>query len=135
MSNSPPPGLDLNENKGPSALEAVIVTRTLAFIATVLRFVARGVRGTPYWWDDWIILAGTVCRFMILSALVRCRLTVTQIILIPGLVIEITETNLGLGRHIWWMAEHETQKLNQSVKARPHSQLLKPFQNLSKWHI
>ena len=53
-------GVNLNQDAGPGALVADLVTRILAIIAVGLRFIARRRGGSKYWWDDWLILVAAV---------------------------------------------------------------------------
>ncbi|MCJ1405376.1 hypothetical protein MMC11_008603 [Xylographa trunciseda] len=91
-------GVDLSGNTGPSAISAEIATRTLAFIAVILRFVARRIGGSKYWWDDWAVLASAA-------------------IMVPGTVIEILETSLGTGRHISYIIQTSPENLVALSKA------------------
>ena len=51
-----PAGLDFGESVVTSNVTVEAVLRVMAFLAVILRFVARRVGRLNYWWDDWLIL-------------------------------------------------------------------------------
>jgi len=59
---------NLEANAGPTTLAALLVTRCLAIIVVGLRFFARRIGGSPYWWDDWFVLGAAVSSFLIMRA-------------------------------------------------------------------
>ncbi|KAF2202555.1 hypothetical protein GQ43DRAFT_340432, partial [Delitschia confertaspora ATCC 74209] len=96
---------DLNANRGPNALAADIAPRACAIVAVGLRIYARRIGGSRLLWDDWLIL-------------------VVAILFIPAIAVESVMVDLGLGRHIQWVAQNKPSGLPLYAKLAYFDQLI-----------
>ncbi|KAK1993927.1 hypothetical protein LX36DRAFT_752035 [Colletotrichum falcatum] len=79
----PPDGLDLGESRVYEVTSALTSTWSLAVVAICLRFLARRLRHTRPWPEDWIIIVSLVASSV--------HVYTTLGLMIPN----------GTGRHIW----------------------------------
>lgn len=56
----PPPATDLSASQVPRILGVNIAMFCLAVIAIILRFTARRLTHSVFWWDDWLMLPAIV---------------------------------------------------------------------------
>lgn len=59
-SASPPPGVDLTDNRGPEIIAVTVGTWAIAVVFAALRVVSRKVKRNSLWIDDWLIMVSLV---------------------------------------------------------------------------
>ena len=80
---TPPPSLDLTDNRVPSIFFANVFTFSLALIVVFLRFVSRRLSHLPFGWDDYLMLPAVAAAAVVFFT------------------DSIYMVNNGLGKHIY----------------------------------
>ena len=73
MSTPIPPGVDLNDNKGPQLIRSVIACCVLSGLALVGRLAARKIQKSNFKASDYLVAVGLIGAWVISGIAIDCE--------------------------------------------------------------
>ena len=101
MSIQPPPHVNLNDNKSPLAIRAVIACSLLAGFAVLGRFLSRRLVKADLWATDFLIVIGLITAWTLSGLTVWGKLQARNYKSTSSSTHRGPGAKMGLGRHIW----------------------------------
>ena len=110
----PPPGIDLQADKGPHIISSGIALIILPTVFVVLRFISRYLAQAGFWWDDLLVVTSLILSYGPNGCMMDCEFFAESNSQDIALEIDkeaAARTN-GFGKHLWSLAspEHNTSQ-------------------------
>lgn len=121
MSLTPPPGIDLHDDRGSRVISSGIALIVLPTVFVVVRFVSRFIASAGFWWDDLLVVVSLVLSHGPNTAMMICMYSMAREneTVHTGLSCRQNRLTLitaarynGFGKHLWALPDpkHNTSQ-------------------------
>lgn len=107
-------------NRTPVLVAVASVLWAISLLTVGARLLARRIRDTRLWFDDWLILLAAVRSY---SDVAWQRLDADeypQLLLVPSVVSDLLEAHLGAGKHVQTVLKDHPERAKIFLKVKHH---------------
>ena len=105
----PPPGIDLQADRGPHIISSGIALIVLPTVFVTLRIISRYLARAGFWWDDLLVVTSLILSYGPNAAMMDCKFFggANQPDVVLGIDREAAARTNGFGKHLWALANPE----------------------------